>query len=78
MLPLTFADPADYDKIKSTDKISILGLCTFAPGKVKTLNVCISFSLLKKNDIEKSILCDKGKINVGSFLLKVIRKFKKK
>lgn len=33
MLPLTFADPADYDKIKSTDKISILGLCTFAPGK---------------------------------------------
>lgn len=33
MLPLTFVDPADYDKIKSTDKISILGLGTFAPGK---------------------------------------------
>lgn len=48
MLPLTFVDPADYDKIKSTDKISILGLGTFAPGKVKTLNVCISFSLLTK------------------------------
>lgn len=33
MLPLTFANPADYDKIQPTDKISILGLANFAPGK---------------------------------------------
>lgn len=33
MLPLTFANPADYDKIQPTDKISILGLASFAPGK---------------------------------------------
>lgn len=33
MLPLTFANPADYDKIQPTDKISILGLQQFAPGK---------------------------------------------
>ncbi|GAB1607528.1 aconitate hydratase, mitochondrial-like [Argonauta hians] len=33
MLPLTFDDPADYDKIQPTDRISILGLKTFAPGK---------------------------------------------
>lgn len=26
LLPLTFADPSDYDKIKSDDKISIVGL----------------------------------------------------
>lgn len=32
MLPLTFANPADYDKIEPTDKISIVGLKTFAPG----------------------------------------------
>lgn len=32
MLPLTFANPADYDKIDPTDSISILGLKTFAPG----------------------------------------------
>ncbi|CAB3403257.1 unnamed protein product [Caenorhabditis bovis] len=33
MLPLTFANPADYDKIDPSDSISIVGLTTFAPGK---------------------------------------------
>lgn len=32
MLPLTFANPADYDKVQPGDKVSILGLKTFAPG----------------------------------------------
>ena len=34
MLPLIFTNSADYDKILPTDKISILGLKDFAPGKV--------------------------------------------
>lgn len=34
LLPLTFANPADYDKIQPTDKISLLGLKDLAPGKV--------------------------------------------
>ncbi|EPB74451.1 aconitate hydratase [Ancylostoma ceylanicum] len=33
MLPLTFANPADYDKIDSGDKVSIVGLKDFTPGK---------------------------------------------
>ncbi|XP_076033676.1 aconitate hydratase, mitochondrial-like [Oratosquilla oratoria] len=33
MLPLTFANPADYDKITPDDKISLLGLADLAPGK---------------------------------------------
>lgn len=33
MLALTFADKADYDKIKEDDSIDILGLTEFAPGK---------------------------------------------
>ncbi|XP_064108889.1 aconitate hydratase, mitochondrial-like [Macrobrachium nipponense] len=33
MLPLTFANPADYDKIGANDKISLIGLADFAPGK---------------------------------------------
>jgi aconitate hydratase len=37
MLALTFADPADYDKIKPSDKVDILGLESFAPGKNLTL-----------------------------------------
>merc|ERR1712212_757493 len=36
MLPLTFADTADYDKIKTGDKISLSGLKTFAPGSQVT------------------------------------------
>jgi len=39
MLPLTFADPADYDKITGNDKVSVLGLGDFAPGKPLTLKV---------------------------------------
>lgn len=32
MLPLTFAVPEDYEKIDPTDRLSITGLDTFAPG----------------------------------------------
>lgn len=37
MLPLTFANPADYDKVRPDDKVSIHGLTTFTPGKPLTL-----------------------------------------
>jgi len=37
MLALTFADKADYDKIKEDDSIDIVGLTEFAPGKSLTL-----------------------------------------
>ncbi len=33
MLPLTFADPSDYDKIQEDDRISIVGLKELAPEK---------------------------------------------
>jgi len=33
MLPLTFADAADYDKVRSDDKLSLKGLKELAPGK---------------------------------------------
>ena len=32
MLALTFADPADYDKVQEDDTVDILGLEDFAPG----------------------------------------------
>lgn len=35
LLPLTFANASDYDKIQPTDKISLLGLKDIAPGKVR-------------------------------------------
>jgi aconitate hydratase len=33
LLPLTFANPADYEKVEEGDRISILGLVALAPGK---------------------------------------------
>lgn len=39
MLPLTFEDPADYDRIKPDDKLSILGLNDIAPGVPLTCRI---------------------------------------
>jgi aconitate hydratase len=39
MLPLVFADPADYAKISGNDKVDIVGLAGLAPGKNLTLRV---------------------------------------
>ena len=37
MLPLTFENAADYDKIKPSDRISLIGLSNIAPGKVSSI-----------------------------------------
>lgn len=37
LLPLTFANSEDYEKILPNDKISIAGLKSFTPGKVRRL-----------------------------------------
>jgi aconitate hydratase len=39
MLGLTFADPADYDKIQEDDTIDILGLDSFAPNTPLTIRL---------------------------------------
>ncbi|NLN93473.1 MAG: aconitate hydratase [Candidatus Hydrogenedens sp.] len=39
MLALTFSDPADYDKIREDDTISIIGLDSFAPGVPLTMKL---------------------------------------
>jgi aconitate hydratase len=39
MLPLTFANPADYDKVQPEDKVDIVGLNDFQEGKPLTLRV---------------------------------------
>ena len=37
MLPLTFSNPADYDKVREDDLVDITGLAALAPGKPVTL-----------------------------------------
>lgn len=39
MLPLIFVNPADYDKISGNDRVDIVGLNEFAPGKPLSLRV---------------------------------------
>lgn len=39
MLPLTFANPADYDKVDPKAKVDIVGLQNFKPGEQLTLRV---------------------------------------
>ena len=37
VLPLTFADPADYEKVREKDRVSVVGLSALAPGKDLTV-----------------------------------------
>src|SRR5207245_2954083 len=39
VLPLTFADPADYDTFEQGDRVSITGLYTLEPGKPVTVQI---------------------------------------
>ena len=39
MLALTFVNPEDYNKVKPSDRVDILGLESFAPGKDLTLRL---------------------------------------
>jgi len=39
LLPLTFANPQDYDKITGNDRVSLVGLKALAPGKNVTMEV---------------------------------------
>ncbi len=51
VLPLTFANPADYEKAKEDDKISIVNLASLAPG------VDVSVELKHKDGSVDKILC---------------------
>jgi aconitate hydratase len=37
VLPLTFVDPADYEKVRETDRVSVKGLADLAPGSKLTV-----------------------------------------
>ncbi len=37
VVPLTFADPADYEKVQEDDRVSLLGLKDLAPGSTVTV-----------------------------------------
>jgi len=39
VVPLTFADPADYDKVQEDDRVSVQGLSALAPGSQVTVTL---------------------------------------
>src|SRR5881296_188456 len=39
VLPLVFADPADYDRVGAQDRVSVTGLAKLAPGKPVTVTI---------------------------------------
>ncbi|MGH8929512.1 MAG: aconitate hydratase [Egibacteraceae bacterium] len=39
MLPLAFADPADYDKVRADDRMDVLGLADLAPDRPVTVRL---------------------------------------
>jgi aconitate hydratase len=49
LLPLTFANPADYEKVEEADRVSVLGLAALAPGK--NLRVVLQHAGGKRDEI---------------------------
>lgn len=49
ILPLTFADPADYDKVREDDRITLIGLATLEPGR--PLNMLLRHSDGKADEV---------------------------
>ncbi len=60
MLALTFANPEDYDKVKGTDKVNILGLESFSPGT--NLTLVVKHQDGTKDEIELSHSFNEGQI----------------
>ncbi len=50
LLPLTFANPADYEKVEEGDRVSVLGLAALAPGK--NLHVALHHASGKRDEFE--------------------------
>lgn len=61
MLALTFVNKDDYEKVKEDDKISILGLSDFMPGK--NLNVVLTHKDGSKDSFEVAHTYNKLQIN---------------
>lgn len=60
LLPLTFANPSDYDKIQPGDKISLTGLAQLAPGK--QVDCIIKHSNGKNSPIKLNHSLNQGQI----------------
>lgn len=73
MLAITFVDPKDYDKIQEGDRISILGLSGFAPGKNLTCEVKHANGSTDKFEVKHSYNSEQVKWFIEGSALNLIR-----
>jgi aconitate hydratase len=69
MLPLTFADPADYDHVREDDVVDLLGLTTLAPGSTVRLRLHHADGTTHEASLRHSFTADQiGWFRAGSAL----------
>lgn len=78
ILPLTFANPADYDKFREDDLISITGLSELAPGKNVTAIILHNDSVEDKIETKHTLTEQQIEwFKAGSALNKIAENMKK-
>lgn len=76
MLALTFANTADYDKVRQDDKVSILGFQSFGPGRQLTIVLDHSDGTQDKFPVNHSYNAQQIEwVNAGSALNKIRKDF---
>jgi aconitate hydratase len=79
MLALTFANVADYDKIRQDDSVSIVGFDKFAPGKPLTIQLDHSDGTTEKFDVNHTYNAQQiAWVRAGSALNIIRAEMKKK
>ena len=73
-LPLTFVNPADYDKIKEDDRVTLKGLSTFAPGKNLTLEIKHADGKTESIDLKHTFNAEQIKWFQAGSALNLLRK----
>jgi aconitate hydratase len=76
LLPLTFANPADYEKVQEEDRISILGLATMAPGKPLTVELKHKDGKVDRIQVKHSFSTDQIEWFRAGSALNLLRKAK--
>jgi aconitate hydratase len=74
LLPLTFADPKDYERIQEDDRVSLLGLKDMAPGKPLTMSVKHKDGSVDKVQVKHTFSADQIEWFKAGSALNLLRK----
>ncbi|RYZ66591.1 MAG: aconitate hydratase, partial [Proteobacteria bacterium] len=72
-LPLTFAVPSDYDKLREDDRVTLRGLTTFAPGKNLVLEIAHADGTKENIDMKHSFNAEQIKWFQSGSALNLLR-----